>query len=283
MIDAEKNGETVLATKFWEKVKAQKDPSAWLRANRGGFICPVCKAPATFVSPGRGHRGTPTHFRVAGASQCNNHGPSTKADGGTGRAPELREGIINVGGVVTLLYENLGAAVGRSGSLGGTGDDGGRTGRVRYFDGGGAPNNHESALLRAFLSDLWYMPDYPPQDLRLKVAERGEIWGTDYFRRFADATAEDAKPLPETGQPRLMAYWGEIEKPNDTGSLFLEGGGMSVMLLPKHKHIVRKELGISNFEDLKGWVVIAEGRLEDGFGNLYVRVPDLSKVAFIKP
>lgn len=285
MIAAEKNGEPVLAKVFWKQVEAQKDDKeAWLKENRKGFICAVCKAPATFVRPGTGERGRPTHFRVTGASQCNNHGPSGGAEPAAQGEPDVQEGILNVGGVVTVRYDGLGGAGGEDAEPGGTGNtDDGPT-RVRYVDGGGAPNDQESAGLRALLSDLSSMPDFPPKELRLKVADRGEVWATEYFCRFEDATADHARPLPGTNQARLMAYWGEIDWANDSGSLFLNGKGMSVLVLPVDKPKLKIGLGVTAFKDLKAWKVIVEGRLEQNrTGGLHVRVFDLKKTAFIKP
>lgn len=290
MIAAEKNGGPVLASEFWdaaeEAERSGQDKGEWLKTNRTGFICAVCGAGASFVSPGGGRKGSnPPHFRVPGGKQCNNHKPSGPAERPEGDPARETQGIINVGGIVTVRYDAFGGTGGGGAALpgvAGAAPDGGGGGRV--VDGGGAPIDRESAGLKSFLSDLQSMPKFPPSTLRVKVEGRGEVWGKDYFCRFQDVTAGHAARLPDTGKSRLMAYWGEIEDAQDTGSLFLKGNGMSVMVLPGDKKLVTTSLGLVGFKDLEGWFVIAEGRLNEARGgSFYVDVRKLSKLAFIRP
>lgn len=291
MIAAEKDGGPVLASEFWEAAaeaeRKGQDKDEWLRTNRTGFICAVCGAKASFVSPGGGRNGSnPPHFRVPGADQCNNHKPSLRAERPEGDPARETKGIINVGGIVTVRYDTLGGAGGGGAPVPGTGGAAQRRGGGdMVLNGGGEPIDRESAGLKSFLSDLQSMPKFPPSTLRVKVEGRGEVWGRDYFCRFEDVSADHAAPLPATGNARLMAYWGKIDAPQDNGSLFLKGNGMSIMVLPKHKNTVTTSLGLHEVQDLKDWFVIAEGRLNEARtgGNFYVDVRNLSKIAFIKP
>lgn len=292
MIAAEKNGEPVLAADFWaaagEAESNGQDKKAWVDANRPDFICPVCGAKASFVSPGTGRwGGNPPHFRVTGVSSCNNHSSSGWAERAKADSA-LKEGIINVGGLITIRYDPLIRAGGGPATSG----DGIRAGagvaRNQYVDGGGTPSNRETAGLVSFLSDLRSMQKFPPSTLRLKVAGRGQVWGKDYFRRFEDATAEDVTPCPDEQDARLMAFWGEIKRANaDSSALFLNGENVGIMLDNKHKPVIQAKLGLEEFKDLngQGWYVIAEGRLaENRYKNgFYLKLSDLSRIAFIKP
>ena len=286
MLSAVKDGQTVDAKDVRKKHKDLGGRGdAWLREYRVGFTCSACGEPASYVSPALGEKGRGPHFRVRGGVECELHGPAEKKDHAAGRDSETYEGVVNEGGVVRVRYDALPVPgmtnTAPSSNSGASGSD--KRGR-HYVPGNGASTNHASSGLKQFLSYLRSQQDYPQPTLKLEVRERGEVWATDYFCRFEDATADHAAPLPGKSDSRLMAYWGKLTSTVEQNNLFLRGQGMAVMV---HHHEIAelmKAFGVSDHSELVGWHVIAEGRLTaNTYGGFYMRLMDLKQIYLLPP
>ena len=286
MLSAVKDGKTVDAKDVRKKQKDLGDRGdAWLREYRVGFVCGACGEPASYVSPALGEGGRGAHFRVRGGPECELHGPSEKKDRATDRDPETREGVLNEGGVVRVRYDALaGSGMSTTAPGGNKGaSDSSQKGR-HYVPGGGAATNHATSGLRQLLSHLRSQEDYPQATLKLEVPERGEVWATDYFCRFEDTTEDHTARLPGENHSRLMAYWGEITATRESGSLFLKGNGMDIMIYAHETAKFTEALGVSDHTKLVGWHVIAQGRLATSqINRRLLKVMDLKHIALLPP
>jgi hypothetical protein len=132
------------------------------------------------------------------------------------------------------------------------------------------------------LAGLRADPNMPGPTVRLP--DRGEVSGAEYFCKFDAVTEAHARHLPGESHSRLMAYWGEIEKVNDAGSLFLSGSTMAVMVPPSDKSRLKSLLKITSFKDMVGGHILAEGRLTVSRAQTwFLRLPDLRRMVFLWP
>lgn len=264
--------------------------SAWLDQRRAeGFWCGSCLTPVYFVRGALGAQGRTAHFKISKKTPhtedaCGTAAGSSSSIKSTGNV-QLQPGVMNTGEVLAITYalpRPLGYA-GTAWAAPGSGAPSGNT-ATQYVPGGGPANNQASTGLRASLSSLRSVPSFPDPNLWLQVTGRGRVPATDYFRHFNAATHADAANLQGEQHSALRAYWGTIQYAQESGSLFLTGAGMSVMVLPKDIEPIRAAFKITDWMELKDWHVLAEGRLTTNVQNsLYVRVDELNKLVLLPP
>jgi hypothetical protein len=289
----DKNDDHVGASDVFYDWKKKGD--GWLTARRiEGFWCSECLTPLAFVRGSLSESGKSSHFKVFKDTPHTEQGCETlkravsKAAGSD--TAQVKPGILNDGSVRAIRYalpSPLGYAGAAPSGTGGGSAGGGSAGQsTTYAASGGTPNTQETTSLRAVLRTLRNVPTYPSPKHKIQITDRGEVYATDYFCKFEDATPELANPLAGNNEPRLMAFWGRITKAQDQGSLFLASDGMSAMVRPTDKQALLDLLGLKEIRELEGWHIIAEGRLHvaaSASKSLYVKVPELNRLALLPP
>lgn len=281
-----RHGQIVSAGDFQRACDEQNFDQQWVREQRQGLTCVECRQPAEFVRTGLGKNGRAAHFRVKGKElTCSLHNPSETSPAVVVTVkPKVEQGVLHTNEVVIPRWDFFDpheAMPGQPVVVASDAEDG-ATRRRRYVKGPDEPRRAFSGSMLDILAGLRADPDTPGPTV--KLPDRGEVSGSEYFCKFDVVTEAHAQHLPGESHSRLMAYWGKIEKVNDAGSLFLSGSTMAVMVPPKDKSRLKSLLEIANFKEMVGGYVLAEGRLTVSRAQtLLLKLPDLQRMVFLWP